>query len=275
MLAQKWSPPSDSGPEGFQEKQSTSSYRPSFIRHVPALVEDEFEDPVFCQRVAGLERMLRVKARMRTLLALNILPLVLEIEIWLRIPRCLLSLTILSSRWPLICSVTCRWTTCLILCSRAVLVTSSSTSATLEDGIVAVRASTAGDRNHSGLLEVIESVFPRLVTLRVSSLCFAAASAFLSDPYSALHSLPALTDAHADDSLMHVGLNSSRLDTVNLLNVSGLAAARLGIPCSLVVPPGRHQLAPKSLGWARVCGTEHSGVWVLKGDARTYNLLET
>ena len=91
-----------------------------------------------------------------------------------------------------------------------------------QDGIVAVRASTAGDRNPSRLLEVIESVFPCLVTrsensphssLRVSShararaLCFAAASAFLSTPHSAHHSLPALTDAHADDSLMHVALN--------------------------------------------------------------------
>ena len=38
------------------------------------------------------------------------------------------------------------------------------------------------------------------------------------------------------------------------------------------MPPGRHQRAPQSLGWARVCGTEKSGVWVLKGDARTYNL---
>ena len=50
------------------------------------------------------------------------------------------------------------------------------------------------------------------------------------------------------------------------------AAAFRGIPCSLVMPPGRHQRAPHSLGWARVCGTEKSGVWVLKGDARTYNL---
>ena len=57
--------------------------------------------------------------------------------------------------------------------------------------------------------------------------------------------------------------------------VPGLAAACLEIPCSLVVPPGRHHLAPQSLGWARVCGAEKSGVWVLKGDARTYNCLGT
>ena len=44
--------------------------------------------------------------------------------------------------------------------------------------------------------------------------------------------------------------------------VSGLAVACLEIPCSLVMPPGRHQSAPQSLGWARVCGTEKSGVWV-------------
>ena len=54
--------------------------------------------------------------------------------------------------------------------------------------------------------------------------------------------------------------------------VSGLAAASREIPCSLVMPPGRHQHAPQSLGWARVCGTERSGIWVLKGAARTYNL---
>ena len=60
---QNRSPPSVSGPEGFQEKQSTSSHCPSFISPVPALVEKEFQDPVFCQRVAGLERMLRVRAR--------------------------------------------------------------------------------------------------------------------------------------------------------------------------------------------------------------------
>ena len=55
--------PSDSGPEGFQEKQSTSAYCPSFLRHVPAYVAEEFKDPEFCKSVAGLERMLRVRAR--------------------------------------------------------------------------------------------------------------------------------------------------------------------------------------------------------------------
>ena len=63
---QNRSPPSDSGPEGFQEKQSTSSCRPSFLRHVPAHVAEEFKDPEFCKRVAGLERMLRVKASFAT-----------------------------------------------------------------------------------------------------------------------------------------------------------------------------------------------------------------
>ena len=60
---QNRSPPSDSGPEGFQEKQSTSSYCPSLLRHVPASVAEEFKDPEFCKSVAGLERMLRVRAR--------------------------------------------------------------------------------------------------------------------------------------------------------------------------------------------------------------------
>ena len=54
--------------------------------------------------------------------------------------------------------------------------------------------------------------------------------------------------------------------------VSGHAAAFMEIPCSLVMPPGRHQFEKQSLGWARVCGSGKSGVWVLKGDARTYNL---
>ena len=54
--------------------------------------------------------------------------------------------------------------------------------------------------------------------------------------------------------------------------VWGLAAACFEIPCSLVMPLGRHQFVPQFLGWARVCGTENSGVWVLKGDVRTYNL---
>ena len=54
--------------------------------------------------------------------------------------------------------------------------------------------------------------------------------------------------------------------------VPGLAAACLEIPCSLVMPPGRHQSAPQSLGWARVCGTDESGVWVQEGDAKTHTL---
>ena len=98
----------------------------------------------------------------------------------------------------------------------------------LEDGILTVRASsaTAGDGNRSRLLEVIESVVPCLVTrftnspnssLRVSShanaraLCFAAASATLSDPHSALLALPALIDARAGDSPVHGALNSGVL----------------------------------------------------------------
>ena len=40
----------------------------------------------------------------------------------------------------------------------------------------------------------------------------------------------------------------------------GCAAAIRGIPCSLVMPPGRHHRAPQSLGWEWVCGTEKSGV---------------
>ena len=186
---------------------------------------------------------------------------------------------------------------------------------------------------------------------RAHALCFAAASACMSGSHSACCSLPALTDAHADDPLMHVALNSGRLDTGNSLTIqrcrkvrqcrtvgirsveqtvdmspapaagtyrrsvdevhgqrqvsrkrwtkssrggpgpgsgpgpggrsglvggaSVLAAAFRVIPCSLVMPPGRHQSAPQSLGWMWVCGTEKSGVWVLKGDARTLTCLGT
>ena len=53
--------------------------------------------------------------------------------------------------------------------------------------------------------------------------------------------------------------------------VPGLAAFSLEIPRSLVMPPGRHQFAPQSLGSTRVCGTEKSGFGVLKGDARTHS----
>ena len=60
---QNRSPPFVSGPEGFQEKQSTSSHCPSVISPVSELVEKEFQDPEFCKNVAGLERMLRVRAR--------------------------------------------------------------------------------------------------------------------------------------------------------------------------------------------------------------------
>ena len=60
---QNRSPPSVSGPEGFQGKHSTSSHCPSLISPVPELVEKEFQDPEFCKNVAGLERMLRVRAR--------------------------------------------------------------------------------------------------------------------------------------------------------------------------------------------------------------------
>ena len=45
-----------------------------------------------------------------------------------------------------------------------------------------------------------------------------------------------------------------------VVGVPGLAAASSEIPCSLVVPPGRHQFASQSQGWMWVCGTEKSGV---------------
>ena len=45
--------------------------------------------------------------------------------------------------------------------------------------------------------------------------------------------------------------------------VLGRAATSSKISRFVVMPPGRFQFAPQSLGWTRVCGTEKSGVWVL------------
>ena len=438
---QNRSPPSVSGPEGFQEKQSTSSHCPSVISPVSELVEKEFQDPEFCKNVAGLERMLRVRARSHSagsparhvgtgLPTVQKLPELVDgfqersldrsqdgillqrddvgsasgsAEFVSVVPASAINKC--DDDPLLIASVDTVADSCwagkhdlddgiaVVRASTAVVGSAEyvsvdpvsvinrcddgpSTLASvdhavdfldtckhdLEDGVVAVRATTAGERNHSRLLEVIESVFLSLISaensspssLRVSShtrareICLAAASACLSDPHSACRSLPALTDAHADDSLMHFDVNSGRLDTGNSLafqrcrkvrqsrtvrfgsvdqtvdmspalaagtyrrsvdemhgqrQVSrkrwaesswggpgpgpglgpcgrsgmvggslGCAAAIRGIPCSLVMPPGRHQRAPQSLGWEWVCGTEKSGVWVLKGDARTYNL---
>ena len=385
LAGQNRSLPSVSGPEGFQEKQSTSSHSPSFISPVPALVEKEFQDPVFCQRVAGLERMLRVRARNEHTsdsLASGSRDLVTDSQVQGVAPgRC--------SAEHSVCEVPSVDTDLADpLCQSVsgdfdfvpdpVLQTvcgNDELKRDLDDGIAAVRATTAGERNHSRLLEVIESVFLSLIScsenssspssLRVSShkraheICRAAAFACLPHPHSAFHSacrsLPALLVAHADDPLMHDVLNSSlrvqratsynpegvvalnsrrkvRLtSTVGFGSVeqtvdmspapaagtyrrsvdemhgqrqvsrkrwtkgswvgpgpgpglgpggrsglvggaSGFAAAFRGIPRSLVMPPGRHQFAPQSLGWERVCGTGKSGVWVLKGDARTYNL---
>ena len=438
---QNRSPPSVSGPEGFQEKQSTSSHCPSVISPVSELVEKEFQDPEFCKNVAGLERMLRVRARSHSagsparhvgtcLPTVQKLPELVagfqersldrsqdgillqrddvgsasgSAEFVSVVPASVINKCdddplLMASVDTVVDSsgagkhdlddgiVVVRASTAVVGSAEYVSVDpvsvinrcddGPSTLASvdhavdfletckhdLEDGVVAGRATTAGERNHSRLLEVIESVFLSLISvensspssLRVSShtrareICLAAVSACLSDPHSACRSLPALTDAHADDSLMHFDVNSGRLDTGNSLafqrcrkvrqsrtvrfgsvdqtvdmspalaagtyrrsvdemhgqrQVSrkrwaesswggpgpgpglgpcgrsgmvggslGCAAAIRGIPCSLVMPPGRHQRAPQSLGWEWVCGTEKSGVWVLKGDARTYNL---
>ena len=235
--------PSFSGPEGFQEKQSTSSHCPSFISPVPALVEKEFQDPVFCQRVAGLERMLRVRARNENTsgvghsLASGTRDLVADSQVQgVASGRCFAEHSVCEvppvdtdSADPVRQSVSGDFE----LVPDPVFQTVSGDfefKRDLDDGIVAVRATTAGERNHSRLLEVIESVFLSLIScvensssssLRVSShtraraLCFAAASACMSDFHSACCSLPALTDAHADDPLMHVALNSGRSDTGN------------------------------------------------------------
>ena len=41
------------------------------------------------------------------------------------------------------------------------------------------------------------------------------------------------------------------------------------VPDSLFVSPGRGLDIRQSMGWTKVCGTTQSGIWVLKGNART------
>ena len=235
---QNWSPPPFSGPKGFQQKLSTSSYRPSFFGHVPALVEEEFKNPEFCKSVAGLKRMLRVRARSHT----DKSPVDLS-------GTCLSGGERQGSMMPDLVAVSQERSpgshdgasvpgsadydsvehasainvddsSVEVLIDHAVDSTATG-KRDLEDGFVAVRtfsSATAGDGNRSRLLEVIESVFPCWVTLctnspssslrvsphaRARAFCFAAASATSSDPHFALLALPALIHAHADDSLIH------------------------------------------------------------------------
>ena len=290
---QNRSPPSVSGPEGFQEKQSTSSHCPSVISPVSELVEKEFQDPEFCKNVAGLERMLRVRARSHSAgsPARHVgtgLPMVQKLpdlvagfqersldrsldgillqrddvgtasgsaEFVSVVPASAINkcddgplllddgIAVVRASTAVVGSaeyVSVDPVSVINKCNDGPATLASVNHAVdfldtckhdLEEGAVAGRATTAGERNHSRLLEVIESVFLSLISvensspssLRVSShtraheICLAAASACLSDPHSACRSLPALTDAHADDSLMHVDVNSGRLDTGNSL----------------------------------------------------------
>ena len=74
------------------------------------------------------------------------------------------------------------------------------------------------------------------------------------------------------DSLWRNAPGQVQVQVSGVVLVPGLprfAAASLEMPRSLLMPPGRHQFASQSPG--RVCGTERSGVWVPKGDARTYS----
>ena len=49
-------------------------------------------------------------------------------------------------------------------------------------------------------------------------------------------------------------------------------SVHLGVPVSLSVTPGRGEGIRQQLGWKKVCGTEDSGIWVLKGESRGYAL---
>ena len=49
-------------------------------------------------------------------------------------------------------------------------------------------------------------------------------------------------------------------------------SVHLGVPESLSVTPGPGEGIRQQLGWKKVLGTAASGIWVLKGESRSYAL---
>ena len=49
-------------------------------------------------------------------------------------------------------------------------------------------------------------------------------------------------------------------------------SVHLGVPKSLSVTPGRGEGVRQQLGWRKVCGTDWSGILVLKGGTRSSTL---
>ena len=52
-------------------------------------------------------------------------------------------------------------------------------------------------------------------------------------------------------------------------------SVHLGVPKSLAFTPGRGKGLRQQLGWKKVLGNAHSGIWVLKGESRGYALPST
>ena len=214
-------------PRVFRRSKVLLRMVPPSLGHVPAYVAEVFKDPEFCKNVAGLERMLRVRARVdnnpgvcnssagfveRDLVADSQIQGVVSGQCSDEHSACEFSSGLVEDSVVPGASDLQKQVPAIQIVQKLVLNIVSdpvfpnvagdleSNKRDLEDGILAVRASspaTAGDGNRSRLLEVIESVFPCLVTRfanspnsssRVSShararaLCFAVASAFLSDP---------------------------------------------------------------------------------------------
>ena len=147
--------------------------------------------------------MLRVRARLsKHSWALDILLLVLENEIWLRIPQVQ---GVASGQ----CSAEHSVFEVSPVVEDSVVPMASDLQRQVPANILPdpVLQSVSGDFefNKRDLLSSDSRCHHMPVH---GALCFAAAFCFLSDPHSALHTLPALTDAHADDSLMHGALNS-------------------------------------------------------------------
>ena len=71
------------------------------------------------------------------------------------------------------------------------------------------------------------------------------------------------------------GRRTGSLSKTRMAQGAVTPSAHLGVPLSLSVTPGPRGRMRQQLGWEKVCGTARSGIWVQKGDARSYTLPST
>ena len=65
-----------------------------------------------------------------------------------------------------------------------------------------------------------------------------------------------------------VGSSPGRRDGAQKALGAVTPSVHLGVPKSLAATPGRGKGLRQQLGWKKVLGTAHSGIWVLKGESR-------